>query len=146
MRLPRIRIRTMMVGVLLTALLTAGGMEARRLSRLTNYYRARGRDADNQYKLTRSAADDAASAHEECVEQVRISDASIKRVIDFAHTQERPFLEAMLESNKRSVQSTRQAAEQMARHADHYRRLKQKYEAAARYPWRPIEPDPPPPD
>lgn len=135
-----------MVAVLLAALLTAGGMEVRRLSRLTSYYRAKGRNADYKYKLMRSAADDAASAHEECIEFVRKSDASIQKVIDFAHTEDRAFLEANLERNRRSVQSTRQAAEQMVRHAEYYRGLKQKYETAARYPWRSVAPDPPEPE
>lgn len=34
---------------------------------------------------------------------------------------------------------------QMKVEADHYGRLRAKYERAARYPWRAVEPDPPPP-
>jgi hypothetical protein len=32
------------------------------------------------------------------------------------------------------------------RQASYYRRLRDKYEAAAARPWRPVAPDPPPPD
>jgi hypothetical protein len=36
--------------------------------------------------------------------------------------------------------------EQITDRADHHASLVRKYEHAARYPWLPVEPDPPPPD
>jgi hypothetical protein len=49
-----------------------------------------------------------------------------------------------------SAQETRrriEAEEKSARRrAEHYQRLESKYERAARYPWLPVEPDPPMPE
>ena len=44
-----------------------------------------------------------------------------------------------------SAKDFREDAEQATRRAAYHASLKRKYERAARYPWLPVEPDPPPP-
>jgi hypothetical protein len=47
---------------------------------------------------------------------------------------------------ERLLNTVRENAERSRRRAAHHAALKHKYEHAARFPWRPIEPDPPEPE
>lgn len=119
MRMPRLRIRTVMIVVAIVAPVLAAGIEVRRLYGLARYYRQR--------------AVAAAVLRNEYARRVKWKRGVIaSREPGWEFEQERKFLLTVIqkEDGRRRYYST----------------LSSRYDHAARYPWLPIEPDPPAPD
>lgn len=132
MRLPRFRVRTLMLAVAVVALLVAGISAGLRLHRLSGYYRAKAVDAG-----LRGYIESAPGAQWEWMVREYEKDRKIfensKLPVELREEHERGLIEARVYRDRyRNV-------------AKHYERLRLKYERAARRPWLPIEPDPPAP-
>lgn len=125
MRMPRFRIRTLMIAVGVVALMAAGGIESRRLYRLSSYYRSQAATAKRAQMYRTS----------ECVRwEMRVKER--QAWVDRSHGEVGP------DSFVRRAIAIR---DKVSRQVDYWKNLKSKYERAARYPWIPVEPDPPEP-
>lgn len=130
MLLPRFRIRTLMIAVAVVGLVAWGGIEVRRLGRLSSDYRRRASSA----ALVRSALLKIHTAAEKLAPVVQETLESTKRY----DPDEVPAIEQRLAG----IISDR---DKSAVEIDYWSNLQTKYEHAARYPWLPLEPDPPAP-
>jgi hypothetical protein len=120
MRLPRMTTRRWMLAVAVVAIVIAGLIEVCRLGHLRQVYLAVAREyADEAHEIRRG--DDGRS------------DGRMVLIRSIAG--ERP---ASLQSREGMVYLDR-----IARAAAYCDQLRAKYERAARYPWLPVEPDPP---
>lgn len=128
MRMPRFRIRTMMIVVAMGALSLWGAMETRRLHRWSSYYRQR-----------------AANAQKGETEQRRRIARAVQAIRD---------LEVLLGENppkgkdffRRAIKSLKADIARRPEGVSYYARLRRKYERAARYPWLAVEEDPEEPE
>lgn len=124
MRMPRFTIRRMMVGVAVVAVLVWSVIEARRLHRLSKYYRERAQSAANGEIGQQRVIADRAKTIRWCQE-----------ALPTAPPQAREAIKQVIRANERD----------MARRPvgiAYYVELKRKYERAARYPWLPVANDP----
>jgi outer membrane murein-binding lipoprotein Lpp len=153
MRIPKFRIRTMMVAIIVVGLLVSGGIESRRLYRLSRDYQkraARLADTEQEFRLNRKRDRDSfrqllLQSRPDEREFKRLSDASIHRTLS-------PTEQSSLEKLKGVVRDLEVTAEELQSRIEwldtliaYCEPLKLKYQRAARYPWLPIDPDPPEP-
>jgi hypothetical protein len=108
MRLPRIRLRTLMIAVAAIGLSIGGTIEAVRLVRLSRSYSDRAASHAAYDRGWRAMADEYGADYRLPTHDART--ISLREVTDF------------------------------------HVKLRLKYERAARYPWLPVEPDPPEPE
>jgi hypothetical protein len=140
MPLPRIRIRTMMVAVGVVAIVIAGVIEARRLYRFSKYCEAIAVRADDAETTARHNAQHWARDGEYWSGRVRDAELKLKKysnrpVLVDVFSKDLVYLEKLQANDAGYVAKS-------TRIAEHFARLKRKYERAARYPWLPVEPDP----
>lgn len=124
MRMPRFRIRTLMIAVAVVAVLTACAAGAWRLNRLSRYYRSQAAILSHAEKRATEGLKDQEEELASIAKRDPLARAKLKDFEDVA----------------------RHCAGQYAALAEHAAALKLKYERAARYPWLPVEPDPPEPE
>jgi hypothetical protein len=134
MRLPRMTTRRWMVAVAIGGLAMGGIVGGVRLKRRQEYFG--------------SLAERCSAAEEMWLKSARRYEADIRQTTkELELFEKHPPLSgpSLLEDTHGHLRRSldRQAA--LARKSAHYARLKQKYRYAARYPWRPVEPDPPEP-
>jgi len=111
-----------MIAVAVVALMVASGVEMRRLYRLSSYYR-------NQATVAKRA------------QKYRIGEL----VRAERRVKERQAWVADGSARPGTVRTSIAIRDQISRQIDYWRNLKSKYERAARYPWLPVDPDPPEP-
>jgi hypothetical protein len=126
-RLPRFRLRTLMIAVAAVAVIGAG----------TIYGRARIRQVQAAQHTARAMrwrnAEAIASEGLTRVDQYALNARDAGDVVEFADWSARAKLWLADIVRYRKL-------------AEHYQRLGEKYDRAARYPWLPVPPDPPPPE
>jgi hypothetical protein len=120
-RMPRFRIRTMMAVVLGVALLFWGGTEGRRLYRLSRYYSQRAAEDRQQ-------------------EAAHLDTLHLLEADGFRAEEDGTYSEKLAQSLVIGFY------ERCVKRIPYHARQRQKYERAARYPWLPVEPDPPMPE
>ena len=129
MRLPWMTTRRWMVAVAAVAIVVAGALEVRRLQNLRRVYLGVAEDYESNSRTLRR---DNVRSHGDL--HVR-SHGDILLIKGIAG--ERP---ASLQSREGKAKMDR-----IAKGAAYCDQLRAKYERAARYPWLPVEPDPPGP-
>jgi len=130
MRLPRVRftVRRMMIAVAIVGVLLASGMEARWLHRKHREYVNRASiDSEGERLYSEWAAWD------------------IKHESDLRSMFKRYGHEGLDDWARRMADYHGRQAAKFTLWANYHARMKAKYEAAARRPWLPVEPDPPEP-
>lgn len=133
MPLPRMTTRRWMVVVAVVGAISAAGAEMIRLKRAASAFPARvayhaSQQSLNEFLVTSSKAEEV---------QFRRFYAEMRREgVDRAEADK--LEREMTEDRRREVLN-------LTRKIDHHRRMKTKYLAAARRPWLPVPPDPPPP-
>ncbi len=135
MRLPRMTIRRWMIIIVVVGLVTGGIIGGIRLKRRQEHFG--------------SLAERYAALENLCLKVARRLDAGIKLTTkEFELFEKHPPLSgpSLLEQTRRLLRESQDRQAVQARKLRRYARLKQKYEYAARYPWLPVEPDPPPPE
>ena len=145
MRLPRFRIRTMMVVVAAIALVAAAGVESRRLYGLSRRYRARATEYSRIEKWAREFAKDGAERVVAASGHVHDTEEFLKKGAQRGRRMQELISES-LELEKEYERLCRQGLQKWTARGQHAASLKDKYERAARYPWLPVEPDPPEPE
>jgi hypothetical protein len=138
MRLPRMTTRRWMAAVAIVAVAIGGEMMRRR----SVSYRGQA----NRYALAEAKvrtwgknSDQRTAEHKK----------HLRKVQSFAESGGGAFRaswKSFIDSATRSVTLASEEAERFHRLAAHYAALRMKYERAARYPWLPVEPDPPKPE
>jgi hypothetical protein len=128
MRIPRFRVRTLGIAVAVIAFAFASGLEAQRLWRASQFYQAKAQWAGywewrHQWEAT--------SADKKALNVVSALKAGPVKLSP-------KELQSIAEPLIRDLSGER---DRHAAAADHFNRLKQKYNRAARYPWRSVEPD-----
>jgi hypothetical protein len=135
MRLPRITIRQWMFIVVAVGLVTGGIVGGIRLKRRQEHF---GELAE-RYAALESL----------CLEVMVRQDANLKQTTKELNVFEKyPPVSGptLLEQTRTLLRESQDRQAASARKLAQYARLKQKYEYAARYPWLPVEPDPPKPE
>ena len=147
MRLPRFRIRTMMIAVVVVALLTAA-------------WRLQALSADYDFRRAQAAAKASESwvSMKSVEAQIQKVDQKLSEVLAHWDTKLaadetgslRQMMGGTVDDVKRVYErihasSVSDLRRYTAAH-EYYRLLERKYQRAARYPWLPVEPDPPKPE
>lgn len=154
MRLPRFRIRTMMVIVVIAALVGWGVQMVQRSAHASKLAR-KHRESEALYTQgeRRKKADVERWESSVADEQQRIAKAEKNAAREDAN-EEYKKNSARLASEIRktmdlSIDELQDQRKELARYSEmrrYYSSLASKYELAARYPWLPVAPDPPVPD
>jgi hypothetical protein len=118
----------MIVVVAVIALVCAAGVESLRSS-LSRRFNLRAADAESKRADYVRGANGAANIVARCDARLAKDLTHDERILNTVYRR------AAIEARDRGL-----------RFANHFAGLKAKYERAARYPWLPVEPDPPPPE
>ncbi len=121
-------IRALMIVVAIAGLFLGGGIEAARLSNLSREYRQAAQEC---YKL-RQVWIRFLQAFEKCSKADEEPLARLEKHPDMVD-----FVAKARAHNRDQIQSSRMAIEELTDY-------EQKYRRAARFPWLPVPPDPPP--
>jgi hypothetical protein len=122
--------RRWMIASLIAAILLAAGVGIDQIRRRQKEFRARA----EIYRNLRQESDKLIAAYDESIRDLNHM-VAIEQSSPIPDT-------ARLEQLIKLVQATRELTQ---RTSTHYASLKDKYAQASRYPWRPVEPDPPEP-
>ena len=147
MRLPRIRftLRSLMAAIAVVAIAISGtlwGLKMRRLSRLFGIQAQGHKQLETWCRQSEARSLKSLAEFEGLGRRLRElphyneEDLGL-RLRELPHYNEVEGMWAGLEDRERRF------AGLMARRGDHYARLNQKYDRAARYPWLTVAPDPP---
>lgn len=129
MRIPRFRIRTMMVVVAIVAVLIGSSIQIRRLRGRSSYYNQRWVQAQNEGRALRATS---------------APFVQLLRNIESQRDEEFPADEKEL--RERAARDLRVEVSARTKLIEHFDRLEAKYRRAARYPWFPVASDPPTPN
>lgn len=162
--MPRFRIRTLMVVVAVVALVLFSAVEARRLYRLRKEYQRKvfmHRTLEEVFRGSASIIRTAAAKAEDRAVRIRRGEVDeYQKVSDRIRAElklEREDLSEFVKRNPETANTWAVSFEKFAKEerasadhegvkADYHACLREKYERAARYPWLPVEPDPPEPE
>ena len=156
MRPPRFRIRTLMIAVAVVGLSTGAIMlyqKSLRCQRLATLYRRIEAlcKADAERAHTALLQDEAQLREAEAMrdsgdpQPARASKLSaLIAAIRRADAARKARAEALVESCRASLDATRQRENHAQQNSAVFGSIARKYERAARYPWLPVPPDPPP--
>lgn len=131
MRMPRITIRRMMIFVALTALIFTGSMATMRGGPLSGTYRQKAADHAAKLPGLNTVAELHANAARACRERAESHRNSGRTEDAASSTEQATYWD-------RSVAALRERA-------NYHDRMRRKWAYAVRYPWLPVEPDPPAP-
>ncbi len=135
MRLPRMTIFRWMIVILGVGLATAGIVGGTRLKRRREHFR--------------SLAQRYSALETMCLEYTTLADAEVRqstKEVELFEKYLKPSEQSLLGQTQRHLRGAHDTQESWALKTAHCTRLKQKYEYVARYPWLPVDPDPPEPD
>ncbi len=143
MRLPRLRftVRRLMVAVALAGLVMGGGVWSYRMWRLSRYYSGLAQaynTGENMYRQIGAMNFDLAQVDEKRSLQLWSPQFGAKLHKALREREEKPT-----ERHGRSAAGAHDVLAQPKRTADYFAAVARKYERAARFPWLPVEPDPP---
>lgn len=151
MRLPRFRVRTLLVLVAVAGVLYGGEVLRRRRVRFLQKEALYARFSRAFLSDAATVRDDISEARAELA-RMRARDrwaaSEIQRLEKQYGISHQPKTEqgTGYEVHEQALAGMAKIVQKSVQHADYYRGLEHKYARAARYPWLMIEPDPPVPD